>query len=107
MNKMLLKFLPEYQCTCLWKMEKDIYTPVVSYAELGLPLDLIASLEAFDLAIMNIIDWDDPSGPSPLTIEERLTLYHTGLALYEKVNAFLKEDYNMSNHLDWINPLKH
>lgn len=103
--KKRLKFLPEYFTTCIWICdENDVFFPIKEYALLRLPEELIQKLKAFDLEVMNVIDWSHPSGPSPLSYEERQSLYTYGIYLCNQVKECVAETYEIIQACDWLKP---
>lgn len=107
MSKYVLRYNPDYFSTSLWpyndNAQNDFSLPI-QYSELALSKSLVASLEKFDDKILSIIDWDDPSAPSPLSLEERLDIYTEGKKLLELVRMELGEEFEIIDCLDWINP---
>ena len=83
----IIRFMPEYGGTCLWPKSESAYEQFgnpIQYTAIGLPDMLIRKLESFDEKVMGIIDWNDPLGESPMTVEERDTLYQEGRLLMEE-----------------------
>lgn len=107
MPEYVIRFLPDYSCTSLWpdneKARSDFKMPI-EYTELNLSAELIQRLETFDDRIMDIIDWSNPAGPSPLSKEERIQLYNDGKQLLELVRKELGDNFEVLDKLDWIYP---
>lgn len=107
MAKYIIRFLPEYSSTCLWPESKNSYEDFdipISYESVNLSSELIKQLEAFDDSIMDILDWSNPGGPSPLSKDERMQIYNEGVRLLELVRKELGNDFEVINELDWIYP---
>lgn len=107
MAKYVIRFMPEYSSTSLWpdndKARADFKMPI-EYSTVGLSSELIQRLKRFDDRVMDIIDWSDPAGPSPLTKEEQIQLYNEGKTLLEMVRAELGSDFEVIDKLGWIYP---
>ena len=107
MAKYVIRFMPDYSSTSLWpvndKARSDLGIPI-EYTKVNLSVELIQRLERFDDRVMDIIDWSDPSGPSPMTKEERLELYNEGEMLLGLVREELGGDYEVRDDLGWIYP---
>ncbi|MBQ8194821.1 MAG: hypothetical protein IJZ47_05580 [Oscillospiraceae bacterium] len=97
-----VRFYPEYFCTSL-QLKKDIFLPT-EYKNLPLSEQLISELEKLDEEIMNVIDWGDPGGESPMSFEERERLYEFAKELCHKVENELGENYNVIDCSDWLKP---
>ena len=107
MAKYVIRFSPEYGATSLWPendaARSDLGMPI-QYRKVNLSEDLILRLEKFDESVMNIVDWAEPNGPSPLAKEEQMKIYHEGVQLFDLVRKELGSDYEVLNRLDWIYP---
>ncbi len=97
-----VRFHPEY-CTTSLQIKEDIFL-YTEYKNLPLSERLIAELEKLDNEIMNVIDWDNPGGESPMSFEEREKLYKSAKELYQKIKEELGENYNVIDCCDWLNP---
>lgn len=105
MSKYIIKFMPEYYTTSLWAVNKtalDQFNTPIQYTDIALSLELIKRLETFDDNIMNIIDWNNPVGESPMNFEEREFLYQEALILLEEIRKELGKNFEVINYLDWI-----
>ena len=107
MAKYVIRFMPDYSCTSLWpdneKAREDFGMPI-EYTAVNLSAELIQCLERFDDRVMDLIDWSNPAGPSPLTKEEQLQLYNEGKTLLEMVRGELGSDFEVIDKLGWIYP---
>lgn len=99
-----VKFLPEYFATSVWIKSKDIFVPIEEYNRLTLSEQLIKELEKFDDAVMDILDWDNPGGESPMSFEERRNLYETAKDLCGRVKDELGDNYNVIDCTHWLEP---
>ncbi len=97
-----VRFHPEYFTTSL-QIKEDIFL-YTEYENLPLSERLIAELEKFDDEIMNVIDWNNPGGESPMSFEERERLYEFAKELYQKIKEELGENYNVIDCCDWLKP---
>lgn len=107
MAKYIIRFMPEYCATSLWAGNDEAraaFGSPIEYSDVHLPEELIRRLEDFDDRVMGIIDWSEPNGPSPMTKEEQLQLYHDGQELIAHVREVLGPDFEVLNELDWIYP---
>ena len=107
MAKYVIRFMPEYHATSLWACNDDAYSDLginIEYEKVGLSQELINQLEKFDDGVMDIIDWSDPGGESPLTSEEQMALYNEGCRLLELVRKELGDEFEVENELGWIKP---
>lgn len=100
-----IKFMPEYFAESLWTKPKDIFEPT-DYNKFPLSEQLIGELEKLDDMIMDIIDWNDPAGESPMSFEERIDLYELAKDLCMRVQEELGDGYNVIDCTDWLNPQK-
>ncbi len=101
-----VRFHPEYCCTSI-HIKSDIFLPVEDYKDLPLSEQLIAELERLDDRVMDVIDWSNPGGESPLTYEERKELYQFAQSIYQKIKEELGDDYNVVGDCSgWLNPDK-
>lgn len=103
--KYKLRFMPEYYASSLWAGDtqtEDIYGYEISYSSLGLSKELIQKLEVYDEKILNLIDWSNPVGPSPMRKVERKALYELGLSLMENIKKELGNDFQIINESQWI-----
>lgn len=99
-----VKFLPEYFTTSVWIKLEDIFVPVEEYDKLPLSEQLIKELEKFDDAVMDILDWSNPGGKSPMSFEERRNLYELAENLCRRVQDELGGDYNVIDRTGWLKP---
>ncbi len=99
-----IKFLPEYFATSVWIKSKDVFVPIGEYNRLPLSEQLIKELEKFDDAVMDILDWSNPGGESPMSFEERMDLYELSKDLCKKVQDELGGDYNVTDCTGWLEP---
>lgn len=99
-----VKFLPEYFATSVWIKSKDIFKPIGEYNRLPLSEQLIKELEKFDDAVMDILDWSNPGGESPMSFEERRDLYELAKDLCRRVQDELGGDYNVIDRTGWLEP---
>lgn len=109
MSKYVIRFDPEYFATSLWTVSdsaRDEFGCDIAYEKLPLSKQLVERLEKFDDKVMDIIDWSEPNGDSPMTIEERRALYREGQELMVAVIDELGSDFEVIDCLDWINPDK-
>jgi hypothetical protein len=107
MKKYILRFLPDYNCTSLWQGNKATYEKygmMIKYSEVGLSSLLISELEKFDESIMDIIDWNDPGGSSPLSVSEIMDIYNNGQRLLSLIRNELNNDFEIIDCSDWIKP---
>ena len=97
--------MPEYNATSLWAVSDSAYEDLgigIKYKRLNLSEGLIEKLEEFDESIMGLIDWDNPGGESPLSYDERETLWKQGQILLEEIRIELGEDFEVTDESDWI-----
>ena len=97
--------MPDYYTSSLWAGDtqtQDIYGYGISYQSLGLSKKLIQKLEAYDENILNLIDWSNPAGPSPMSKDERKALYERGKSLMEDIKKELGNDFQIINESQWI-----
>lgn len=109
MSKYVIRFDPEYFATSLWTVSdsaRNEFGYAIAYEKLALSEQLIQRLEKFDDKVMDIIDWSEPNGDSPMTIEERRALYREGKELMTLVIDELGSDFEVIDCLDWIDPDK-
>ena len=107
MPKYTIKFMPEYSSTSLWSgndITRTAHGINIEYSSLNLSEALIMRLKEFDNRILGIIDWSDPSAPSPLTKAEQLQIYNEGVLLLEMVRKELGNDYEVIDEHGWIYP---
>ncbi|MBR3620839.1 MAG: hypothetical protein IKN56_04970 [Clostridia bacterium] len=108
MKKYVLRFLPEYNCSSLWYENDAAYDKYgvdsIEYSDVGLSSSLIQELEKFDESILNIIDWNDPGGPCPLSKSERMEIYNEGQRLLSLVRTELDDEFEIIDCLDWLKP---
>ena len=107
MKKYILRFFPEYFTTSLWgynEAAKDKYDLSIEYSDLGLSPLLISDLEKFDDSIMDVIDWGDPGGLSPLSVSERMAIYNEGQRLLALIRNELNDDFEIIDCSDWVKP---
>jgi hypothetical protein len=98
-----VKFSPEYHCTCIWMKDNDVFKPI-EYVKVPISRQLVDELETFDEKVFNIIDWDNPLGPSPMSFTEREQLYRLAKSLCQKVALELGKNYNVIDETDWMKP---
>lgn len=107
MGKYIIKFMPDYYTTSLWPVNdiarSELGSPI-EYGTVKLSEELIERLIKFDDKIVGLIDWSDPGGPSPLTMEEQMQIYDEGVILLDKVRKELGDDYEVIDELGWIFP---
>lgn len=107
MEKYVIKFMPEYYTTSLWSVNQkalEHFNTPIEYTDIDLSVKLIKRLEVFDDNIMNIIDWSNPAGETPMKLEERELLYQEGLVLIDEIRKELGEEFEVINYLNWIKP---
>lgn len=105
--KYIIKFSPEYLATSLWPANdfaRVTFGIPIKYSEIGLSDGLVTALEQFDESIMGIIDWSNPGGKSPLSINERRAIYSEGKRLYSLVKEELITDFEVWDCLEWLDP---
>jgi len=105
MKKYTIKFMPEYNATSLWAVSDSAYEDLgigIKYKKLNLSEELIEKLEKFDDCIMGLIDWKNPGGESPLSAEERESIWNEGQLLLERIRAELIDDFEIIDESDWI-----
>lgn len=99
-----VRFYPEYCCTSI-QIKSDIFLPVEDYKDLPLSEQLIAELERLDDRVMDVVDWSNPGGESPLTYEEQKELYQFAQIIYQKIKEELGDGYNVVDDCSgWLNP---
>lgn len=107
--KYTVKFMPDYETTCLWPVSNsacaDFEMPI-PYAAVGLSANLTKRLDAFGENIMGLIDWNDPAGPPPMPLNERIALYQEGRRLLSETAQELGPDFEVIDGLDWIKPME-
>ena len=105
MKKYTIKFMPEYNATSLWAVSDSAYEDLgigIKYKKLNLSEELIEKLEKFDDCIMGLIDWGNPGGESPLSSEERESIWNEGQLLLVRIRAELIDDFEIIDESDWI-----
>lgn len=105
MKKYTIRFMPEYFATSLWAKSDSAYEDLginIKYEEVNLSADLIERLNAFDDSILEIIDWNNPGGESPLSHEKREVIWKKGQLLLEELRIELGEDFEVTDESDWI-----
>ena len=95
--KVKLYFSPEYSVTSLTDEHGAYFT---TYEDLPLSPELIKQLKSFDESIWDFL-------PDSHATKERLEeIYENGLRLYKLVVQELRDEYEVIERLDWINPNK-
>lgn len=105
MKKYTIKFMPEYNATSLWAVSNSAYEDLgigIKYKKLKLSKDLIDKLELFDERIMGLIDSENPGGESPLSSEERESIWNEGQLLLERIRAELLDEFEIIDESGWI-----
>jgi len=105
MKKYTIKFMPEYNATSLWAVSDSAYEELginIKYEKVKLSSDLHERLVKFDERIFELVDWDNPGGESPLTAEERTSIWDEGQLLLERIRTELGDDYEVVDELGWI-----
>lgn len=97
--------MPEYNATSLWAVRNSAYEDLgigIKYKKLKLSKDLIDKLELFDERIMGLIDSENPGGESPLSSEERESIWNEGQLLLERIRAELLDEFEIIDESGWI-----
>ena len=105
MKKYTIKFMPEYNATSLWAVSNSAYEDLgigIKYKKLKLSKDFIDKLELFDERIMGLSDSENPGGESPLSSEERESIWNEGQLLLERIRAELLDEFEIIDESGWI-----
>lgn len=105
MKKYTIRFMPEYFATSLWSYSDNSYKNFgtnIKYQKLNLSKELIEELEKFDDSVLDIVDWNNPGGGSPLSSVERVAIWNQGQILLARIRAELTDDFEVIDASDWV-----